>query len=207
MLYESRQTREATTNQFLDSAGVVIKAASSAIAKTGATAARYVWDGKFKTLAAATDCSLGGNTSNVKVPTGYTCLFILAVNGSDDARDAVSGAVSASGVASGATVGFQAPFIFAPEVITVAGYADTRYRGYRYSKDAAGNTVLKATNDYAKTMSQLLKDLPEGFLPYAVVKVVNASGADFIPGTTALDAAGLTVTFNSVQILPQGSNF
>ena len=207
MLYATRQAREAATNQFLDAAGVVIKAASSPIPKTGATAARYVWDGKFKSLGAATECALGGTTSNFKIPNGYTGLFILAVNGSDDPRDPVTGTVSAAGTAAGATQAFFAPFIFTPEAVSVAGYIDTRYRGYRYSKDAAGNTVLKATNDYAKSMSHLIKDLPEGFLPYAVVKVANASGADFVPGTTALDAAGLTVTFTSIHVLPQGSNF
>lgn len=207
MLYESRQMREASTNQFLDSAAVVIKAASSPIPKTGAGAARYVWDGKFKSLGAATDCPLTGVVCNVKVPTGYTGLFVLAINGSDDMRDPVNGnVVTSGGIAAGAAQAFQGA-IFAPEVITVAGYPDTRQRAYRYSKDASGNTVLKAVNNYAKNMSQLLKDLPEGFIPYAVVKVVNASGADFVPGTTALDAAGLTVTFTSVQVLPQSANF
>lgn len=46
-----------------------------------------------------------------------------------------------------------------------------------------------------------LPDVADGFTPIGIIKVVAASAA-FVPGTTALDAAGLTVTYTDVALLP-----
>lgn len=47
----------------------------------------------------------------------------------------------------------------------------------------------------------ILPDIPAGQTPIGYIKVVATSAA-FVPGTTALDAAGLTVTFTDVSVLP-----
>ena len=47
----------------------------------------------------------------------------------------------------------------------------------------------------------VLPDVADGFTPIGIIKVVATSAA-FVPGTTALDAAGLTVTYTDVALLP-----
>lgn len=46
-----------------------------------------------------------------------------------------------------------------------------------------------------------LPDVDNGYTPIGYIKVV-ATSASFVPGTTALDNAGLTVTFKDVSVLP-----
>lgn len=46
-----------------------------------------------------------------------------------------------------------------------------------------------------------LPDVADGFAPIGIIKVVAGSAA-FVPGTTLLDAAGLTVTYTDVAVLP-----
>lgn len=46
-----------------------------------------------------------------------------------------------------------------------------------------------------------LPDVDNGYTPIGIIKVVAGSVA-FVPGTTALDAAGLTVTYTDVAVLP-----
>lgn len=43
--------------------------------------------------------------------------------------------------------------------------------------------------------------IPEGFIPFGLIKVVSTTGT-FLPGTTALDAANLTFTFSDIALLP-----
>lgn len=49
-----------------------------------------------------------------------------------------------------------------------------------------------------------IPDVPDGVTPIGVLKVVNATNA-FTPGTTLLDAAGVTVSYFDVAILPSGN--
>ena len=44
--------------------------------------------------------------------------------------------------------------------------------------------------------------LPAGYCPIGAIKVKTAAATTFTPGTTALDAAGLTVTFTDLSQLP-----
>lgn len=44
--------------------------------------------------------------------------------------------------------------------------------------------------------------LPAGYTPFGAIKVATNGVATFNPGTTALDAAGLTVTFFDLGLLP-----
>lgn len=47
-----------------------------------------------------------------------------------------------------------------------------------------------------------LPALPAGYCPIGAVKVKTAAATTFTPATTALDAAGLTVTFTDLSQLP-----
>jgi hypothetical protein len=47
-----------------------------------------------------------------------------------------------------------------------------------------------------------IPEVPAGFVPFGVMKVVTAGGATFTPGTTLLDAANVTVTYYDVSVLP-----
>lgn len=44
--------------------------------------------------------------------------------------------------------------------------------------------------------------LPAGYCPIGAIKVTTAAATTFTPGTTALDAAGLTVVFTDLSQLP-----
>lgn len=52
-----------------------------------------------------------------------------------------------------------------------------------------------------------LPAIPLGETPCAVVKVVTAAGTTFTPGTTNVDAAGVTSTFYDVRVLPDDDYF
>jgi hypothetical protein len=45
-------------------------------------------------------------------------------------------------------------------------------------------------------------DVPAGYTPFGVIKVVTAGAATFTPGTTALDAVNVTVTYFDVAVIP-----
>lgn len=48
----------------------------------------------------------------------------------------------------------------------------------------------------------VVPDVPDVWVPFGMVKVVTNSSTTFTPATTALDAAGLTVTFYDIGVLP-----
>lgn len=48
-------------------------------------------------------------------------------------------------------------------------------------------------------------DLPDGYAPLGVIKIVTDSSHTFTPGTTNLDAAGVTTTYFDVTVLPSGA--
>lgn len=74
--------------------------------------------------------------------------------------------------------------------------------GYYVVSLNAGGTV-STTQHVFNTSSGVAKlpDVPDGNTPIGIIKVVAAS-AVFTPGTTALDAAGVTVTYHDCSILP-----
>jgi hypothetical protein len=51
-----------------------------------------------------------------------------------------------------------------------------------------------------------IPNLPEGFAPAGLLKVVTTTGAGvpFTPGTTNLNAAGLALTFWDINLIPEG---
>ena len=48
-------------------------------------------------------------------------------------------------------------------------------------------------------------DAPDLYTPFGVIKVVTNASTTFTAGTTALDAAGLTVSYFDVAVLPAGA--
>lgn len=85
---------------------------------------------------------------------------------------------------------------------------------YVIALNAAG-TVAVVQGSYAGQVQSYPDDLsrvntgaggvpsePEGYTAIGAIKVVTNGVATFTPGTTALDAAGLTVTYHDVGILP-----
>ena len=58
--------------------------------------------------------------------------------------------------------------------------------------DASGNVTVQASDAGTTTMPAYSMAT---LCPVAAVKVVNASGSTFTPGTTALDTASITFTF------------
>lgn len=123
-------------NQMLSSAGLVIKGASSALAKTGAAATTAIAGGVLQKIAAATDMAALSGT----VVTATKNVYVFSI-------DAGGTLYSAMGGASAAVSGITFPVI------------------------------------------------PEGRAVIGFILVENATGADFVGGTTALDVASLTVTY------------
>lgn len=56
----------------------------------------------------------------------------------------------------------------------------------------------------SKTVTQTggVPALPAGYVPIGAVKVATATATTFTPGTTALDAAGITATYFDLALLP-----
>jgi hypothetical protein len=189
----------AAVNRVLTDPGFVIKTASSAIPKNGA-AFTYTADGEFKSKTVDTDFPLTGADCNTKVPTGYTCLFVLCVKASD-----------------GSVKVFQSKqFLSNTALLVNKGGRDdngnpvneTHYKVFRATKNSAGATALQEERGTVEYMSDVLPAIPAEYIPAGVVKVVNAqASADFTPGTTALDAANVTVTYTDIGVLPQNKNF
>lgn len=94
---------------------------------------------------------------------------------------------------------------------------------YTLGLDASGNVIVVQGNyagqmlnqDPTKGLGQTqmgtswvgtgdIPDVPDGVTAIGVIKVVTNGATTFTPGTTALDAAGLTVTFFDVANLPSG---
>jgi len=48
-------------------------------------------------------------------------------------------------------------------------------------------------------------EAPEGYTPLAAIKAVTNGATTFLPGTDALDKAGVTFTFYDLQIVPAGN--
>lgn len=87
---------------------------------------------------------------------------------------------------------------------------------YTVGLDAAGNvTTYQGTAPSANQIAAALMngqaassvpsniaDVPDGVTAVGLIKVVTNSSTTFTPGTTLLDAAGLTVTYYDVAVLP-----
>lgn len=72
------------------------------------------------------------------------------------------------------------------------------------SVNAAG--TIHVTQGTAHASAAVCPDTPAGDVPLGYVKIVNASGSDFTPGTTELSAAGITDTYVDLVFSPVGAN-
>ena len=166
-------------NRSLNSAALAINAASAATFKTTATL-NYTIDGVFYSKAAFTAQAFPATTYTVKQ--GYSTFFLVYLD-----------AAGAVGVAQGVP--------FAPETDPADGL--TKSRAYRVlpSNLPGGASTIEKGGYLRSHNSPLIPDLPDGCAPVGVIKVV-ATGADFVPGTTALDAAGITAAYFNLSSIP-----
>ena len=163
----------------LNSAGLAINAGGAATFKTTATL-NYTIDGVFYSKAASAAQAFPATTYTVKQ--GYSTMFLIYV--------------SAAG-----TIGVSQGNPFAQETDPADGV--TKNRGYRVipSNLPGGASTIEKGGYLRLQNSPLIPDLPDGCAPVGVIKVV-ATGADFVPGTTALDAAGITATYFNLSSIP-----
>ena len=166
----------------LNSAGLAINAGGAATFKTTATL-NYAIDGVFYSKAAFTAQAFPATTYTVKQ--GYAAFFLVYVN-----------AAGTVGVAQGVP--------FAQETDPADGV--TKNRAYRVvpSNLPGGASTIEKGGYLRLHNSPLIPDLPAGCAPVGVIKV-TANSADFVPGTTALDNAGLTVTYTNLSYIPANS--
>jgi hypothetical protein len=80
--------------------------------------------------------------------------------------------------------------------------AVTTYQGAPAS--AAAISAALANGQSATSVPGSVPDVPNGITAVGLIKVVTTSAA-FTPGTTALDAAGITVTFYDIALLPSAA--
>lgn len=67
----------------------------------------------------------------------------------------------------------------------------------------AGQSItFSADKSRVITGTGAIPALPAGYCPIGAIKVKTAAATTFTPATTALDAAGLTVTFSDLSQLP-----
>lgn len=66
------------------------------------------------------------------------------------------------------------------------------------------NQVIKFSKDISKvwTGDGAIPAEPAGYTAFGVIKITTNGATTFTPGTTALDAAGLTVSYFNVSALP-----
>lgn len=80
--------------------------------------------------------------------------------------------------------------------------ADNTDRAYLFALDKDGNVHVIQGQAVAAGANCYCPGCPEHHVGFAVVKVENASGADFIFGTTSLAAAGITDTYLNLSTSP-----
>ena len=112
----------------------------------------------------------GTTTSKVKVAQATVCLN--------------NGVVNAVGITDDAWT------------LTGANLATGYSRKYLLLVDAADAFTVQASDDKASAADCRFSSRPaDGKCILGILTVTNASGADFVPGTTLLGAAGITATY------------
>lgn len=166
-----------------NSGGLAINAASAATFKTVATI-NYSVDGVLYSKAAFTAQAFPATTYAIKQ--GYTAFFVVTLDAAGN-------------------VGVVQGVPFALETDQSDGL--TKSRGYRVlpSNLPGGASVIEKTGALVANNSEFLPDVASGVVPIGIIKIA-ATGADFVPGTTALDAAGITATYFNITRLPGASN-
>ncbi|MGB4967292.1 MAG: hypothetical protein WBO35_03775 [Candidatus Saccharimonadales bacterium] len=77
-------------------------------------------------------------------------------------------------------------------------------RVYLLALDSAGVVKIVQAADVATTTSSSnVPGCPRGYAPFGAVKIVNASAAAFIFGTTSKTAVGITASYFDVSLAPE----
>lgn len=188
------------------SAGLAATGGATATFATGATAISFAQDGLFKTLAQQTAQVLTAAAANtaentargtsgvqyfktfLSQPTATTALYVVAI----------SPAGTGLGVFQGG--------LFSNTQKVENGQSFYHNEGLLTQTQA---NPYPPNSTKSLVMSAFLPTLPQdvNWVPVGVIKIVNASGADFVPGTTNLNTAGLTITYTNCSYLPASANF
>jgi hypothetical protein len=76
------------------------------------------------------------------------------------------------------------------------------YCKYLVSVNASGTVTITAGVSASTAAEAELPALPSANCPLGYVQIYNNSGSNFIPGTTALDASGITATYVNLMVMP-----
>ena len=127
---------------------------------------------------------------------GFVCLTActLAINAASAATFKTTGTTTYTNDGKFKTKAALSAQAFAPVSGTHAGLAIGQTGYYVVALDGSGTVKTFEGVGY-------LPDVDAGYTAIGIIKVVAVSAA-FVPGTTALDNAGLTVTYTDVMVLP-----
>lgn len=127
---------------------------------------------------------------------GFVCLTActLAINAASAATFKTTGTTTYTNDGKFKTKAALSAQAFAPVSGTHTGLAIGQTGYYVVALDGSGTVKTFEGIGY-------LPDVDNGYTAIGFIKVVATSAA-FVPGTTALDAAGLTVTFTDVMLIP-----
>lgn len=103
-------------------------------------------------------------------------------------------AVTAKDAAYVQPAGTTAVYVLALNAAGTLAVVQGSYAGQSITFSADKSKVITGTG--------AAPSLPAGYCPIGAIKVKTAAGTTFTPATTALDAAGLTVTFTDLSQLP-----
>ena len=165
----------------LTKATLAINAGSAATFKSTGTIT-YLIDGVFKTKAALSAQAFSSGLFTVK--SGYRCLFAVALDASGNVKT------------------FQGP-LYKTETVDGA----TKYRPYRILQNntPGSSSVIEPIGTLVDSNCRLFPEVPGGYSVIGAIKV-NAASADFVPGATALDAAGVTTTYTDLAFGPASTD-
>lgn len=133
----------------------------------------YLFDGQFKSYAPTDDIAFAAPTSS-QLPNSYQQWALYSLSATYPAAASTFYMVLAFDSAGTVTV-FQGSY----------SGQDLAFRGGVGKGDG------------------LIPQIPDGFVPFGIIKVVHSAASTFVPGTTALTTSGnRTVTFYNVSLLP-----
>ena len=124
-------------------------------------------------------------------------LAAQAINITHDAQgSAALGFVQPSGVTVYYTLGTNAA--------GAVSVSQGTFNGQRYSADPSVGLGSASAMGTSFIGNGAIPDVPAGFAPFGVIKVVTAGLATFTAGTTALDATNVTASFFDIALVPGG---
>lgn len=83
--------------------------------------------------------------------------------------------------------------------------SQSSFLGQKYAADPTLGVGAAAMVGVSFIGNGLPADVPAGYAPFGMVKIVTAGAATFTAGTTALDAANITATYFDLSVVPAGA--